>query len=66
VTGEELRRAIGALGMTQAAFADKMGVTPSAVYRWLSGQLPVPVYVESYLEARRFGEALRASLSDSA
>jgi transcriptional regulator with XRE-family HTH domain len=49
MTGEELRRAIGAFGMTQAAFADKMGVTRSTVYRWLSGQLPVPVYVESYL-----------------
>jgi transcriptional regulator with XRE-family HTH domain len=53
MTGEELRRAIGALGMTQAALARVLGVTPSAVYRWLSGGVPVPRYVEAYLDMTR-------------
>ena len=49
MTGEELRAALRQLGMKPAAFARTMGVTPSAVSRWCSGALAVPVYVESYL-----------------
>ena len=34
MTGNELRRIRDRLGLTQAAFAERLGVTPNTVARW--------------------------------
>jgi DNA-binding transcriptional regulator YiaG len=42
MTPDELRRAISDLGMTQVAFARRIGVAPQTVRRWLAGQRRIP------------------------
>ena len=38
MTPDELRCVISALGMTQVAFARRIGVAPQTVRRWLAGR----------------------------
>jgi DNA-binding transcriptional regulator YiaG len=42
MTPDELRRAISDFGMTQVAFAERVGVAPQTVRRWLSGKRRIP------------------------
>jgi transcriptional regulator with XRE-family HTH domain len=49
MTGPELRALLKQLGLRQVALAERMGVSPVTVYRWLTGELAVPQYVVAYL-----------------
>ncbi|TMB41401.1 MAG: helix-turn-helix domain-containing protein [Deltaproteobacteria bacterium] len=42
MTREETRRIRGTLGLTQAAFAERLGVTRVTVARWETGLVKVP------------------------
>lgn len=42
LTPEDLRKAIGLTGLSQAKFADAIGVTTAAVEHWLSGRRSAP------------------------
>lgn len=49
MTGEELKRAIAELRLTQAEFARLVGVTVGAVAQWLSETRSIPGPVEAYV-----------------
>lgn len=47
MTGQEMRTAREAAGLTQEALALRLGVTPTTVWRWEAGQRPIKqVYAE--------------------
>jgi transcriptional regulator with XRE-family HTH domain len=58
MTGPELRALLKQLGLRQVGLAERMGVSPVTVHRWLSGDLAVPQYVVAYLECRLQLEAM--------
>jgi len=41
MTGSELRHIRKRLGLTQAALAERLAVTPTTVARWERGELPI-------------------------
>ena len=41
MTKKELAELILELGVSQKTFADALGVNPSTVNRWLSGEIPI-------------------------
>lgn len=45
MTADDLHQSMQRLGMTEAQLAAALGVTRSAVYRWLSGERGVPPYL---------------------
>lgn len=45
-----LRREMQKRGLSQDAFAQKLGVDPTAVSRWLSGQRPIPAYIAKLVD----------------
>jgi predicted transcriptional regulator len=46
MTPDEFRATVRILGLRQRLLARALGVEQSTVYRWSSGKLPVPRYVE--------------------
>lgn len=56
MTADELRAALKELDMTQALFAEALGVHPATVKRWVNDDWPVPKYaglVASLLTAQK-------------
>lgn len=51
MTAQDLASAIAALGLTQADFAARLGRSPRAIRRWLSGKAPVPHWVVPIVNA---------------
>jgi len=51
MTPAQFREALARLSLTQAEAARRMGVTPAAVTRWLSGARPIPKYAVELLSA---------------
>jgi transcriptional regulator with XRE-family HTH domain len=49
MTGQELRVALAALGLSQRFLASELGVHTVTVSRWCGDALPVPKYVSAYL-----------------
>lgn len=49
LTPEEFREALSILGWTQQHFADRVGLTPSAVNRWAQGLVVIPAWASAYL-----------------
>ena len=41
MTGQELRRIRNSLGLTQAAFAERIGVTTNTMARWERGEMAI-------------------------
>lgn len=59
----ELRAKIAAFGLTHAAFARMIGVTPSASARWLDGTRTVPAYVSLIFDIlTELGPAARTAI----
>lgn len=52
---EEIARSLSELGVSQASFAEYLGVREETVSRWVNGHEPVPRYAEIIL-----GASLRA------
>ena len=50
LTAQDLQRAILEMGLVQEEFAELFNVRQATVSRWLSGQVPVPGYVEAWME----------------
>jgi transcriptional regulator with XRE-family HTH domain len=50
MTTAEFRSTIRALGLTQRALAERLGLATSTVNRWAQGQVEVPQYAVAYLE----------------
>lgn len=46
MTSEELRRRREALGLTQRALAERLGVREETVNRWERGRVPIPRTVD--------------------
>ncbi|HKJ87254.1 MAG TPA: hypothetical protein VKA48_01855 [Gammaproteobacteria bacterium] len=46
---EELERRMEALGLAPKQLAMLVGVAPQAVYYWLSGERPVPAWLDAVL-----------------
>jgi len=44
VTGKDFKSALIDLGLSQARFAQRLGVRPSTVSEWVSGKTKVPGY----------------------
>lgn len=53
LTPADLSRALSLMDMVQDDFAIQLNVRGATVSRWLSGKIPVPGYVEAWLEAAR-------------
>jgi len=55
MTGEELRAARAALGLSQAALGRALGVPQATVWRWEAGEHPIerPLMMALALEALR-------------
>ena len=51
MTPADLRIAMGQLGWSVASLSRIFGVTERAVYKWLSGAVPVPLYVVLLVQA---------------
>jgi transcriptional regulator with XRE-family HTH domain len=49
MTPAKLRDTLKAIGMTQAGFAERLGLSDTTVNRWARGRAPVPGYAEAYL-----------------
>jgi transcriptional regulator with XRE-family HTH domain len=50
VTSTELREAMEKAGMSVADLAEALSRSQKTVYRWLSGETPVPPYVKLILK----------------
>ncbi|CAB5219961.1 HTH_XRE domain containing protein [uncultured Caudovirales phage] len=50
MTQKQLEAVIKASGETKTALALRIGVTPRTLRRWLSGQYPIPHWVEAILK----------------
>lgn len=50
MTKEELKEFLQKHKLTQGKFSQMIGRERTTVYKWLSGKLPVPYYVEIYLK----------------
>ena len=50
MTAAEFRAALRGLGLSQRAFAARLGVDHNTVSRWVLGKVPVPHYAEYVLE----------------
>ena len=48
---EDLQRLLPVMGMVQEDLAVEFKVRQPTVSRWLSGQVPIPGYVEAWLRA---------------
>ena len=46
MTAEQLKKAMDKAGLTVADLAETLGRSQKTVYRWLSGETPVPPYVK--------------------
>lgn len=44
------REALAAIGMTQVAFAKKVGRNPRTIRRWALGERPIPDHIPLVLE----------------
>ena len=51
LTSEEIRKGIESLGMSQQAFADRLGISPSTLSRWVTG---------AQIQQRSLNRAMRA------
>lgn len=49
MTGDEFAAGLAALGWRQVEFANRTGVSPVTVNRWISGHLPVPAWAQHHL-----------------
>ena len=49
MTGDEFAAGLAALGWRQVEFANRTGVSPVTVNRWISGHLPVPTWAQRHL-----------------
>jgi transcriptional regulator with XRE-family HTH domain len=49
MTSLELKEAMESAGLSVADLAEKLGRSKKTVYRWLSGETPVPPYVKLIL-----------------
>ena len=49
MTGDEFAQGLAALGWRQVEFANRTGVSPVTVNRWISGHLPVPTWAQRHL-----------------
>lgn len=51
MTPAQFRAALKACGLTQRAFAERLGLAYSTVNRWATGEIkPIPRYAIAYLE----------------
>lgn len=66
MTGTEIREARAFLGMSQAAFADILGVSRSAPQTWENGKATPPKLVVTVLEALREAAARDPSVGSGA
>jgi transcriptional regulator with XRE-family HTH domain len=50
MTPQEFRSALRAIGLSQRALAERLGLAISTVNRWAVGPTPVPRYAIAYLD----------------
>ena len=62
MTGDELRIALRGIGISQKHLAKTLGVSPTTVWRWVTGHLETPLYAVAYIEAMREISTLRLIL----
>jgi transcriptional regulator with XRE-family HTH domain len=57
MTGSQLKKIRGQLGLTQAEMAERVGVTPNTVARWERGEIvirePIARLIQSMSQQRR-------------
>jgi DNA-binding transcriptional regulator YiaG len=53
MTPTEFRATLRALGLTQRALAERLGLATSTVNRWAKGHADVPQYAVAYLDLVR-------------
>jgi transcriptional regulator with XRE-family HTH domain len=63
MTHTEFRAALRAIGMTQRALAERLGLAISTVNRWALGQAPVPQYAVAYLDEARLNAKWAAEVA---
>lgn len=64
MTGRELGAALKSLGLSGAAFAERIGVDPHTVSRWHANQRPVPGYAGKFIELLRQLAEREEAISD--
>ena len=52
MTGDELKRTLKDLGISQRKFAAEIDVREETVSRWMKGKIPVPQVVSKYVGLR--------------
>jgi hypothetical protein len=50
MTAEQLREHLKRLDLTVLQFSERIGRHERTVYRWLSGELPIPKWIKTLLE----------------
>ncbi len=53
MTGDEFNAAIKSLGLRKKWLAERLGVAPQTLSRWVKGELPVPAYAAFALDLLR-------------
>jgi transcriptional regulator with XRE-family HTH domain len=51
MTPQQLKASLNVIGWSQAELSRRIDYAPNTISRWMTGEIPIPAWLDAYIEA---------------